>query len=500
MGNPSFDYNKEAFLEAKQLALFAANTGATANASLQSSDVGIDGDPYTYYGTGSSAYLNTAFVDAPHSTDFPEIDYDLIKTAKQGMKDAYLKLYDLNESMYAMVEAISAELDPDLAEEIKKIEQETAKEYLNLALEGNTVLDALQIYELLRRCDLKEMGLTAQQEELFNFLLKSGEDIKTANAMKWYERLGTGLAVFGLSVAEGVIKVGEQVVDGAITLTGAGIGLGAYLIAGEDARDVVLATSTKLVDVDYAGDWYDKCVEDFGLNGYMAYGDIHKAGLCVGKVTGNMLLNLVPGGAATKAAIAACKSAGTSMEKTAGVETVTEVDRYQVAALAGGLGGFGSAAGSAIGLYGEMAKVDPVLYNPAAEFAAKTGVRFVTTAGNSYLDYRYSGEDNYLEFLGEKGDDYVGSFIGGTAADAIGVQSRYQKSEWRNNPDSPWVRAKGTLDKKGKVDTWKDSAKAGVKALDGTESSYLGHATEGMSQEVTETIESSVEFGGSRIE
>ena len=72
------------------------------------------------------------------------------------------------------------------------------------------------------------------------------------------------------------------------------------------------------IDKDWSGDLYDDFVELSGLNKNIAYGPAHRVGLAVGKVTGDSLIAMIPGGKAAQVAVEAIRAAGASAQSTAG--------------------------------------------------------------------------------------------------------------------------------------------------------------------------------------
>lgn len=511
MAECGMKYDREAFLSAKNFILAAANEAAVANASVHGADFGEL--EYDYSINGSSAYLKTAFVAAPPTTEFTKFDLDLVTSVDELVKDAYLKLHDFNEKMSEMVSAISKNLDPDLEEIIKNIEAEAAKDYINYAMNGG-VLDALQIYELFKRCDPDTLGLDEDQRALFDYLFKTGNDISEYEKMDWYEKLGLGAAVFGLSVVDGAVKVVENVVDGAITLGAGAVSLGAWLTEGEEARDSVLASAAEIVDVDWAEDRYGDIINHFGINEYVAYGAIHKAGVGVGKLAGNTLLGLIPGGAATKAAIAVTKAAGTSMEKTKDNENATLIGRFGTAALSAGVQLFSSVGNSIIdNQVKQMTSLDPFMLKSykLPVLGSKAAVRAVATGGSSYVDYRQSGtEGTYGEFMKENGIDYLTQFGGQVISDAAGFDKNaaiglkkfggVNKDLAEKQYEYEHKFGTNVSKAKGKYDDFGDSVKQTTSFVmnDSSnilDSDYLGHADEDLSETVQTITQNNITFG-----
>lgn len=449
----SFKYDREKFISAKTIVLYAANVGAVANTTI----AGAKGDGLK--DCSNPVQSITAFIGEPDV--LTSINKKTVEQIKEEVSKAYEKIHEFNQKMDEMVSIISEDIDPDLAEEIKKIEKEALKDYLNAGLAGG-LLDTLQIYELIEKYkDDPELGLDDNQKLLLDFLAEEAKKTIEYNNMNGWEKFWAGAEVFVVSVVDGVIKVGELVVDGAVTLGGSAIGLGVYAIGGEEAGDQWLSGVTKIVDYDAADKVYDWYVDERGLNDIVAYGGVHTVGVAIGKVTGESLLTMIPGGKAAQIAVQACKSAGKTMDKSADLldkspgATEGEVNRARMGA-AWGSAAISGTSTVATGAITDFAKAEvsaaPFEYGLGKYQLGLSGVRAAKTLGNAAVDYSVSGsQDGFGSYLGDHAGDYATELIGGAVGDHLKLHGEAAKITGVNS-DKNWYaqanNAKNTYDKK----------------------------------------------------
>lgn len=434
-------YDRAKFISAKAVILYAANILAVANTTFnQAKGNGLNDCTNPFGGV-------TAFTGEPEIT--ASIENSTVEDLKKEIASAYEKVHDFNAKMDEMVSIISEKVDPDLAEEIKKLEKEALKDYLNIGLAGG-VLDTLQIYELIEKYkDDPTLALDENQKLLLDFLAKEAEKTIEYNNMNGWEKFWTGAEVFVVSVVDGVIQVGEMVVDGAITLGGEAISLGVYVIGGKEAGDDFLDSVATVVDFDAAGTAYDAYVDARGLNDIIAYGGVHKVGMAIGKVTGETLLTMIPGGKAAQIAVQACKSAGKSMDKSKNLaenrEDLTEDDIRSLR--------YGAATGSAVVSAGSTLATNAVVDAAKAEVSAApfeyglgkyqalmSGTRVGKIAGNSYFDYLASGSTgSYGQYVQDHAGDYATELIGGAIGDKFKLEAEAGKIVGVNS-DYNWYK------------------------------------------------------------
>ena len=412
-------YDREKFISAKTFILYAANVTAVANSTFKSAKgSGLDSCERDYG-------VDTAFIGEPSITI--SIEKSTVEDLKTALDNAYEQIHGFNTKMDEMVGIISKKLDPDLEAEIKKIEQAALKDYLNIGLAGG-LLDTLQIFELIEKYkDDPNLSLTDDQKEILELLTKQAKATIEYNNMNGWEKFWTGAAVFVVSAAEGVLSVGELVVDGALTVGGGAIGLGVWAIAGADSRDEWLGNVANVVDYDAVENVYDAVIDASGLNGIIAYGGVHTVGVAAGKIGGEALLTIIPGGKAAQIAVQACKSAGKTMDKSADLADkmpgATEEEVLHRRFLAAN----GSAAVSAASTVGinelnSLAKTEvsanPFDYNLGKYQAGMSGIRAGKVLGNAGIDYSISGsEEGFEKFLGDNAITYGSELLGGAAAD-----------------------------------------------------------------------------------
>ena len=441
-------YDREKFISAKAIILYAANILAVANTTFNQAK-----------GTGLKDCSNdsgglVAFTGEPEIT--ASVENSTIENLKKDISSAYEAVHDFNAKMDEMVSIISEKVDPDLAEEIKKLEKEALKDYLNIGLAGG-VLDTLQIYELIEKYkDDPTLELDENQKTLLDFLAKEAEKTIEYNNMNGWEKFWTGAEVFIVSVVDGVIQVGEMVVDGAITLGGGAISLGVYVFGGDEARDDFLDGVAKVVDFDAAGKAYDAYVDARGLNDIIAYGGVHQIGLAGGKVVGETLLTMIPGGKAAQIAVQACKSAGKSMDKSKNLaENRTDLTEDEIRARRFGAA-YGSAAVSAGSTMATNAVVDaakaevsaaPFEYSLGKYQAAMSGTRVAKIGGNAYFDYLASGSTGgYGQYVSDHAGDYATELIGGALGDKFRLEAEAGKIVGVNS-DYNWYKKAQTYQK-----------------------------------------------------
>lgn len=103
------------------------------------------------------------------------------------------------------------------------------------------------------------------------------------------------------SVGEGIVGVGEDIVDGVAMIGGAAVAGGADLVGCDKFADDCRSAVQDFVEADFAGYCYEACVDVYNIDQEIAYGKVHTVGNVVGTVTGYAVLTLATGGAGTAA-------------------------------------------------------------------------------------------------------------------------------------------------------------------------------------------------------
>ena len=387
----NFNYNREEFIQAKALALFDANLTATTNSILSTVS-----KPFLTPNLASTLETSgDAFINCPVS-DITEVDFELLETCKTLLNTTYEAISAFNAKMDEMASVISEKVDPDLANELlktlKEIEEEAVGDYLDLAMSG-AALDSMELYNLLSKYkDDPTLELTEDQRKMFDLLIKDAETRIEYENMSGVEKLIQNRLVFGASLLEGVVSVGENIVDGAVVIGGQVVGLGALAIGGEEAREDVVTAVANFADIDFHEIGYDAFIDASGLNQYVAYGPAHKLGFSTGRVVGDSLIAMIPGGTAVQVALAAAKAAGESMEETRGEGSAeSRVDRATLAAAS-------EVADAGIDL------IDNETVKAAVSFGKDSLVNF----GDNAIDYGLGGETedpSMRGFFQERGAD-----------------------------------------------------------------------------------------------
>lgn len=389
----NFNYNRNEFIQAKALALFDANLTATTNSIL--STVSKPFMTPTLETTLSTS--GKAFIDSP-VTDITEVDFELLETCKSLLNTTYEAISAFNAQMDEMAGIISEKVDPDLADEllktIQEIEKQAVGDYLDLAMDG-AALDSMELYNLLKKYkDDPSLELTEDQRKMFDLLVKDAEARIDYNNMSEGEKMLQDRLVFGASLLEGVVSIGENIVDGTVVVGGQVVGLGALAIGGSDAREDVITAVANFADVDFHEMGYDAFVDISGLNQFAAYGPAHKIGFATGKVVGDTLIAMIPGGTAVQVALKAAEAAGQSMEDTRGEGSAeSRVDRATLAALS------------------EVADAGiDVIDNENVKAVVSFGKDSVINLADNAIDYGLSGEveDPSLGgFFQDRGEDLI---------------------------------------------------------------------------------------------
>ena len=188
-------------------------------------------------------------------------------------------------------------------------------------------VDILKSYEELMKQKQQELDLLYKERGVINGL--SMEDpVITEQKIRQLEReLGLDhkedllettaahVGVFLLSFVEGIVDVGENIVDGAITVLGGVVSLGADLIGKDAAAESMQNKIKDIVSFDASGAMYDTCVSTLEIDEDIAYGWAHTAGNFTGEMAATIALQFVPGGTAVMMTAHGLNGMGKTAEK-----------------------------------------------------------------------------------------------------------------------------------------------------------------------------------------
>ena len=331
-----FEYDTEKLVRAKTLALYNANLCATAASAFGTikNPLGLlaNGKVESRYDWDRIKAFSESGNDAEcysgePLTEIRKVDFSAIETAQQKFTEIANTISAFNEEIDRIANIIIENIDPDLAEELenalKDVEKEALKDYLDIGIAGGNI-DPVELYKLISKYkDDKSLELDENQVAFLDFIVEAAETAIEYQKMPDSVKAFQTCIVFGVSVVDGVVKVGEEIVDGAAFVAGEASGLGALIFCQDpEMRQAIIEGTFNFIDKDWTGDLYDDFIDMSGLNKNIAYGSAHRVGLAVGQLTGDTLLAGIPGGKAAALAVKTLRAAGKNAQSTAGENTV----------------------------------------------------------------------------------------------------------------------------------------------------------------------------------
>ena len=238
------------------------------------------------------------------------------------------------------------------------------------------------------------------------------------DALPWYGKAWNNIATGYLSFQEGLISVGETIVDGAIML---GSGLTLYCspvgvamntlslvqeVCGVSSEDTIVGQYKKgvqnVVQYDFAGSWYDEQVKLYGLNEYAAYGGVHTAFKTTGSIAGYVGISLIPGGAIVTGTLGGLAAAGSAAKQA--FDSGASYDQSLFVSSVAGVAGF--ASGGALNKVQGLAAGTTSIGGILGYTALGAGVSMLEPAANTTAQYFTYGKD----MVDENGNKMYDSF------------------------------------------------------------------------------------------
>ena len=253
---------------------------------------------------------------------------------------------------------------------------------------------------------------------------------------------GATAVTFVASGVEGVIDVGETIVDGAVQVGGGLIAEGVSLI-DEEAGEAMKQGIQDFVSYDASGALYDEFVSVTGIDEDIAYGAAHTAGNTIGQVAGYATLSMLPGGAAVTAVASGLASAGSSAENA--YANGATFDEAMITSTVAGV--TGAAAGGAMNKLGTLANTATSLKAVAGYTASGAALGTAEPLINSAVEYATYGNNDgqsYFEYMDESGGwtkVAMGVGAGGlsTGSKALktytNIPKRNALNNFKNDPD-----------------------------------------------------------------
>ena len=284
--------------------------------------------------------------------------------------------------------------------------------------------------------------------------------------------VGQTAVTFVVSVAEGIVDVGETIIDGAVQIGG---GLISYGVSAFDpeAGKAMQEGIQDFVEFDASGTAYDSFVQASGMDPDIAYGWAHTAGNVTGQVVGYAAITVCTGGAG--AAVLGGLAAAGSTAETAYANGAS----FNEAMLASSVSGVaGAVAGGAMDKVGTLAKgatsLKGVVVQTAKGAAIGAAEPIINTTAE-YLTYGNNDGSSYLEYMDKTGGWQkvaMGAAAGGVSTGSQAVKSyagveKYKKitindQSLKDAENLKWKQARESYDAvngKGSFDKLSDASK-----------------------------------------
>jgi len=411
MNNQTFEFKYDAslFIYAKNLIMNANIEGATA-ASLISEISNPEGESdLTCYTTGFSDEPTINFVDCSNISDI-----------KNDVSEGAKKIAEFDEKMEVMVEALK-KVDPELGSKIEKyledMEKQAIERYLDLGLSGY-IYDSVTLTNLIKKyIDDDSLELTEDQK----IIMEKYINIADYENLSGFEKAGQGTIALVSSFVEGELNIIEYICDGTVVILSEAISILFYPIIGKEGRENFLKfVGNNVVNPNSSADLYDVTIGNSGLNKYITYGLCHTVGVSAGEFTGEVLITMLPGGAAATAAVRALESTG----KTAKDATKASDIDYAMAS--------GIASGVTTLIGNDIASIE-AKNNPILAAGIKNVTGYTQIAIRSTLDYEHQDEyDNYLDYI-KNNDSYIKEGVGITIGNSFSAQYDLGKSDYETS-------------------------------------------------------------------
>jgi len=314
-------------------------------------------------------------------------------------------------------------------EELMKIAKQRQDEYKNKQAEEERKKTEKELEELYEARDdnngLFHPNKEADIEKKIAKLEKElGVPHKPDGMEKFSDWCGDAAATavtFTASVAEGIVDVGETIIDGAVQVGGGAI---SYVVKAidEDAGKAMQEGIQDFVSYDASAEMYDAFVDVTGIDEDIAYGAAHTAGNIVGQVAGYAAISMIPGGAAVAAGAGALAAAGAAAESS--YANGATFDEAMVVSTSAAV--IGAVTGGAANKLGVAAQGATSLGQVAGYTAAGAAVGTAEPLLNSGVEYLTYGNNDgtsywdYMEKSGGWGKVAMGAAAGGLS---VGVQS-----------------------------------------------------------------------------
>lgn len=259
-----------------------------------------------------------------YTNDFSEIDYSDTALAENN--------FDLNKGIVDAI--ISTEQEKQA--ELERIRQEAARkaeeeriEALRLAEEyrkkqeeeRQAKLDYLEkLYN--DREDNNGIFHPDKEKKIENEILKLENELGVPHRSDGWEKfvsnpveyVAATTVTFVASVGEGILSVGEDILDGGAMLVGGVLSYGVSIFDPDKAVSMQNGIK-KFVQTDLSATAYDSFVSAVGIDEDIAYGWAHNAGEFLGEAGATIALQALPGGTAVMTAAHGLKGMGDAAQK-----------------------------------------------------------------------------------------------------------------------------------------------------------------------------------------
>jgi len=355
--------------------------------------------------------------------DFGKVNFDDINIYKSLLENNSLKnhssqsMEEINYSNYDNVNNIDFDIDEGKIEAIKMDEERRKREAEEKRKKEEE--ERKKEEEERKKIELELENLYKARDDNNGFFHPNKEAEIEAEILKLEKKLGVPhqpdgwetfcdtaedvgatAVTFVASSVEGVVDVGETIVDGTVQVVG---GAAAYTVGAfnEEAGQAMKDGIKDFVSYDASGALYDGFVDMTGIDEDIAYGWAHTAGNVTGQVAGYAAITAFTGGAGT-VLLSGAAAAGSSAETA--YASGASFDEAMIASTANAA--LGMAGGAAMNKVNTFAKGATTLKGVAGYTAAGAGIGAAEPLANTVVEYATYGNNDgksYMEYMQESG-------------------------------------------------------------------------------------------------